>query len=81
MKTATPYDVEIRLEKHEAICAERYSAILETLRRIDERTEKHSENIAELRMKSSQYTGAWKTMIAVSIFISIGLGVFKFLEM
>lgn len=57
-------DVEARLDKHEAICAERYEKISDLL------FETQSE-LKALRQMAAMGAGAWKAMLAIGALLTI----------
>ncbi len=54
----------MRLEKHEAVCAERYDAMMKML-------ERNTEEIRSLSRVASMGMGAWKMVLGVGTVLSI----------
>ena len=57
-------DLEARLDKHEAICSERYKMLAEIL-------QQNREELKALRQVASMGAGAWKAIIAVGTLLTI----------
>ncbi len=65
--------VEARLDKHEAICAERY----ETIRRMLEKT---SAEVQQLRRAANMGAGAWKAVLGLGTVLTIIWTITKLFE-
>lgn len=66
----SPRELQARLDKHEAICAERY----ENLSRL---MEENQSELKALRQLAAQGTGAWKAILMLGTMLTILLTILK----